>query len=898
MKNFEAKDVPYRDELVQNWLNEITQEGRPSGVVFELPKKLGMNAQQHGHRASPQRTDIKGSLHTQIEKEAERPHDARHGRRQQMLDSSPGTSFLERGFATPQRYRQLKAAKHHPQDTGTPNDKLRKRQGSDSLSYVSRNSSLSSRPRKEVFERRKRHRTREDRYDSNKRKLDVEDGKKVKRDEHRKKKRRRRNAVRKAGHNLMQTFSSRSIGNDRLTDCLEMAERQVQLEEEVVMPDLVFSEMQFLQNSIRPPNEARAEHSVSKSRDKDNRKIQRAQDEISSFFKTKKRSFTEIDTRTQSQRRKSSFEDHQGRLGDYGRDHDKNPLSSHSLDVSHPVSFPSKLRVEAGHLRCRPAASGLLRSSPQTSQEPRKIPQDVGALSGKGTTYCSWSDRVTSPVVASKPFEKGVAQDELSLTPEDVRVALERTGVYKDTGIRGTERRNRNYSSRRNVDSKIGQYRQPKSKDEGIVMMSRRSDGVRQQQLEQQDFFHGQKHQESDHSDHGSGQSKEQRPQKGVETVEMYISRGSEDIGEQGTKEVPSQNDSETVAAYHGPSRVERKDEETQTLEMPSSRTRTPREVLAKAAYVERTRVEPSFKKAAPALKSSETACQMQSDHLEGSKPDKEESCTVSEVSQSQVQLSAKSSGHEDSAQEDASYVNSLCATRRSQARYPSADCIARKERMSKGEKGMEVGSNASSQNADVGRGPNPIESSNPRQANFSPSQLGLPIRGFTSQQTIRPNRIRSPAFVPSLYQYQLDEEPTFQITSGSPLIGCENVRWGDGTCFVMKNGVPDYFGNGHHEIQTIEGVNSLANSVLSYEDAFVSREDADPTDLWTWPPDVIDRFARTPGADNLVDHIPYDTNSCQYLDYDSVESRQQVGEEVEQSEDEFGEFWRPHQKY
>lgn len=70
----------------------------------------------------------------------------------------------------------------------------------------------------ETFEKRKRHKTREDRYEPAKKiKKSCPDVKK-KKNKHKKEKRGdRRKAAKKAGEDLIRKFSSKSIGNDRLT---------------------------------------------------------------------------------------------------------------------------------------------------------------------------------------------------------------------------------------------------------------------------------------------------------------------------------------------------------------------------------------------------------------------------------------------------------------------------------------------------------------------------------------------------------------------------------------------------------------------------------------------------------------------------------------------------------
>lgn len=73
--------------------------------------------------------------------------------------------------------------------------------------------------RGETFERNKRHRTHEERYKSNKKLKASETHSKVERQKNKKdrEKGKNRRDVRKAGKELMDNFSSRKVGNDRLT---------------------------------------------------------------------------------------------------------------------------------------------------------------------------------------------------------------------------------------------------------------------------------------------------------------------------------------------------------------------------------------------------------------------------------------------------------------------------------------------------------------------------------------------------------------------------------------------------------------------------------------------------------------------------------------------------------
>jgi hypothetical protein len=78
-------------------------------------------------------------------------------------------------------------------------------------------SSVVSNSKQETFEKRARYKTREDRYESKKVKKRPKDGDEKKPRRYKEKRDDRKKAGKKAGEDLMQNFTSKSIGNERLT---------------------------------------------------------------------------------------------------------------------------------------------------------------------------------------------------------------------------------------------------------------------------------------------------------------------------------------------------------------------------------------------------------------------------------------------------------------------------------------------------------------------------------------------------------------------------------------------------------------------------------------------------------------------------------------------------------
>ncbi|KAH8602601.1 hypothetical protein B0O99DRAFT_499007, partial [Bisporella sp. PMI_857] len=143
----------------------------------------------------------------------------------------------------------------------------------------------------EAFEKRPRHKTREDLYEPKKKDSGIYPTEKLikKKPE---KKGDRRKVAQKSGEDLMNNFSSKSIAQDRLTmrvshglglfkngRASSPAMRRV--------PDLAFSEMEFLQRPTHSRSNSK-DKIGSKSRDREKGKTEKAYQEISSFFQPKR----------------------------------------------------------------------------------------------------------------------------------------------------------------------------------------------------------------------------------------------------------------------------------------------------------------------------------------------------------------------------------------------------------------------------------------------------------------------------------------------------------------------------------------------------------------------------------------------------------------------------------
>jgi len=195
------------------------------------------------------------------------------------------------------------------------------------------------------------------------------------------------------------------------------------------VPDLAFSEMDFLQRSGRHVS-AKEDKVISKSREKEKRKAARAQDEISMFLKPNKMPLQptslnkgSVASSTHAKDRRSAASDQLD--SDYlGRHHER----SQSFD------FPQKPSLD--FRRTKPT-SDILSASVGRNPIINRLeygPHSTSKISGRASTYISWSETQVSREAKSPKLSK-VNGIEASSTPESIRRSLEKTGVFRDTGI-------------------------------------------------------------------------------------------------------------------------------------------------------------------------------------------------------------------------------------------------------------------------------------------------------------------------------------------------------------------------------------------------------------------------------------------------------------------------------
>lgn len=196
------------------------------------------------------------------------------------------------------------------------------------------------------------------------------------------------------------------------------------------MPDLAFSEMEFLHQGDRIAPGNRPDKITSKSREKEKQKAARAQEEISTFFKPTRTPLTEFDPNTRSRASSTmtppedSFYDRQLAADRY---HDADGLSQ----------YPEPTRERPSTFRQGSPSSRLLklRETSLGVNYAERPPEATSRISGKANTYITWSESQVSPRLTEMSRQLRNTSQQRSSTPESIRRSLKETGIYRDTGI-------------------------------------------------------------------------------------------------------------------------------------------------------------------------------------------------------------------------------------------------------------------------------------------------------------------------------------------------------------------------------------------------------------------------------------------------------------------------------
>ncbi len=194
-----------------------------------------------------------------------------------------------------------------------------------------------------------------------------------------------------------------------------------------IVPDLAFSEMGFLRRSKQRPPEMEEDKSLSKSRERERQRSERAQNEISKYFKPSRMLRVEVERADRRHQSYKSIADHKLRQRfptDRGQ---SNYTRSTSCSVD--MSKDTLLRLDQRH-----AFEQLARRSHSRGQMVQRgsVPDTGRNLSDKVTSYYTWSDSARSPEVSQS---KRNICSEVSTTPESIRRMLNDTGIFTYTGM-------------------------------------------------------------------------------------------------------------------------------------------------------------------------------------------------------------------------------------------------------------------------------------------------------------------------------------------------------------------------------------------------------------------------------------------------------------------------------
>ncbi|KAF5867991.1 uncharacterized protein Bfra_007187 [Botrytis fragariae] len=429
-------------DYVRNWLAQTQNED-----IIEPPKQLNTEIDSGRPQKRPRYSGYGHTAH-------------RHGKSRSTVDPRPksyeehassDSSLLEASRMTVVDKRTEIPQKSNTANRGHVKETTRshkhQRNVSSSITSISSRSSVMQ-PKQEIFEKRARHKTREDRYDTKRKSNKAEAVDKPIRTR-REKRGDRAKAARKASNDLMSNFASNKIGKDRLIvrpsngPGIFQNGRASSPPRRRGLPDLAFSEMEFLQRSGKN-SQVNGSIVVPKIRVKEKKKAARAQDEIAEFFKPSKTPARDnnptIDHRTSPT---SIFEvslyERQLR-----RDREDDRYRYYTED--------SEVRID--EKRSQLMDSGNQQVQPNELQFPEKLTpkhhsEEISnsKVHSKATdTIMTWSESQHSPgaTMALRQAREQCCQRQMSATPDSIRNSIERTGIFKDTGIESSSRRKSN----------------------------------------------------------------------------------------------------------------------------------------------------------------------------------------------------------------------------------------------------------------------------------------------------------------------------------------------------------------------------------------------------------------------------------------------------------------------
>jgi hypothetical protein len=196
------------------------------------------------------------------------------------------------------------------------------------------------------------------------------------------------------------------------------------------VPDLAFSEMDFLQRSKQTSSRKGEDKTLSRSREKEKRKAERAHEEISDFFKPNRAPLEDISANARRTALSISV--------------NEEPLISNTY-ISNQRNSEEQTRPQSAGISClRSSSRASFSNAPSAPralaaslQDWSNNPDTASKRSGRAASYVTWSETQFSPgAIAAGRRMRDSDQCQASPTPEPIRRSIENTGVFRDTGIR------------------------------------------------------------------------------------------------------------------------------------------------------------------------------------------------------------------------------------------------------------------------------------------------------------------------------------------------------------------------------------------------------------------------------------------------------------------------------
>ncbi|KFX93016.1 hypothetical protein V490_05040 [Pseudogymnoascus sp. VKM F-3557] len=414
------------DEFVYNWLAEVAtvqpaKTHYPAGDSYDSPTALLSKTRGFTHASLGRYNETVAAERNSREK------------RRDSSDSSLIQPAYEKEELTLRRRTTDAEDSGKDQNRHISKEKAKRRR--QQASSTDDSQSESNQPqRKETFEKRGRHKTKADHYESKKtRQQIVEDDKPAKKKVIKVKRGDAAKASRKAGEDLINGFKPKNVAQDRLTmrpgTGIFKNGRASSPSRNRGLPDLAFSEMQFLKQSSKQPVDTDKEVIVSKSGQKTKRERERARNEISNYFIPARQPLKE--TGINRGREVSTL------LSDAGKSEATSIIRGYHY---HPPVSPEKYQsmekvLYEGFSTRGPSPKKFRLPMPKLGQIfiTRPVTESPNALN-KPTSHCTWSESVISPIMMGRAMVAEASGDKRGLSPTSRR-RIPIPGTYREVGI-------------------------------------------------------------------------------------------------------------------------------------------------------------------------------------------------------------------------------------------------------------------------------------------------------------------------------------------------------------------------------------------------------------------------------------------------------------------------------